>query len=59
MTPGEALTLTSLGAFVRVQVAAAVRRKSEVTDPVCSIESPTQQIAASPDMSRPGRDYVQ
>src|SRR5882672_8504874 len=43
---------------VRVQVAAAVRRKSEVTDPVCSLESPTQQIAASPDMSRPGRDYT-
>src|SRR6266478_10239422 len=40
---------------VRVQVAAAVRRKSKVTDPVCSLESPTQQIAASPDMSRPGR----
>jgi len=41
---------------VRVQVGAAVRRKSEVTDLVRRLKRATHQIAASPDMSRPGRD---
>src|SRR6266700_3334244 len=41
---------------VRVQVGAAVRRKSEVTDLVRRFKRATHQIAASPDMSRPGRD---
>src|SRR6267378_6196403 len=41
---------------IRVQVGAAVRRKSEVTDLVRRLEPATQRIAASPDMFRPGRD---
>ena len=43
---------------VRAQMVAAIRRKNEITDPVCSLESPTQQIAASPDMSRPRQDDI-
>src|SRR6266478_8547967 len=43
---------------VRVEVAAAVPSKSEVTDLVRRLKRATHQIAASPDMSRPGRDYT-
>ena len=43
---------------VRVQVDAAVRRKSEVADLVRGLERPTQQIAASPDMFRPWHDVT-
>ena len=41
---------------VRVQVVAAIRRKSEIADLVCGLERATHQIAASPDMSRPWHD---
>src|SRR5438128_9472193 len=43
---------------VRVQVGAAVRRKSEVTDLVRRLERATHQIAASPDVFRPRQDDI-
>src|SRR5258708_5806951 len=43
---------------VRVQVAAAVPRKSEVTGLVRRLERATYQIAASPDMFRPRQDHI-
>src|ERR1700751_1011646 len=43
---------------VRVQVQAAVRRKREIADLVCGLELPTQQIAGSLDMFRPGHDKI-
>ena len=43
---------------VRVQVVAAVRRKSEVADLVRGIERPTHQVTASPDMFRPWHDVT-
>ena len=43
---------------VRVQVVAAVRRKSEVAGLVRDLESETQQITANPEMFRPGHDIV-
>src|SRR5260221_9784292 len=43
---------------VRVQVVAAVGRKSEVAGLVRSLESATQQITASPEMFRPWHDVV-
>src|ERR1700738_4595322 len=43
---------------VRVQVVAAVRRKSEVAGLVRGLESATQQITASPEMFRPWDDVV-
>src|SRR5580704_11570485 len=43
---------------VRVQVVAAVRRKSEVAGLVRGLESATQQITASPEMFRPWHDVV-
>src|SRR5258707_3601799 len=43
---------------VRVQVQAAVRRKCEIADLVCGLELPTQQIAGSLDMFRPGHDKI-
>ena len=39
---------------VRIQVDAAVRRKGEVTNLVCRLKRATHQVAASPDMFRPG-----
>ena len=39
---------------VRIQVDAAVRRKSEVTNLVRGLERATHQVAAGPDVSRPG-----
>src|ERR1700722_15264298 len=38
---------------IRVQIVAAIRRKSEVTNFVRGIEGTTHQIATSPDMPRP------
>src|SRR6516165_311271 len=38
---------------VRVQVGAAVRRKSEIADLVRDLESPAYQVTASPNMFRP------
>src|SRR5258708_19613997 len=43
---------------VRVQLVAAVAGVSEVADRVCRLEGATQQIAASPDMSRPGQNPI-
>src|ERR1700726_3547041 len=43
---------------VRVQVHAAVRRKCEIADLVRGLERPTQQIAGSLDMLRPGHDKI-
>src|SRR5208282_2143720 len=43
---------------VRVQVQAAVSRKCEIADLVRGLELPTQQIAASLDMFRPGHDKI-
>src|ERR1700738_332268 len=43
---------------VRVQVHAAVRRKCEISDLVRGLELPTQQIAPSLDMFRPGHDKI-
>src|SRR5260370_22425368 len=43
---------------VRVQVAAAVPRKSEVTGLVRRLERATYQITASPDMFRPRQDHI-
>src|ERR1700720_1944056 len=43
---------------VRVQAQAAVRRKCEIADLVRGLELPTQQIAASLDMFRPGHDKI-
>jgi hypothetical protein len=43
---------------VRVQMGVAVRRKSEVTNLVRRLKCATHQIAASPDMPRPRRDYT-
>src|SRR6476660_3809031 len=43
---------------VRVQVQAAVRRKCEIADLVRGLELPTEQIAASLDMFRPGHDKI-
>src|SRR6202022_4568172 len=43
---------------VRVQVHAAVGRKCEIADLVRGLERPTQQIAASLDMFRPGHDKI-
>src|SRR4029077_11640483 len=42
----------------RVQVQAAVRRQGEIADLVRGLELPTQQIAASLDMFRPGHDKI-
>src|SRR6202163_1198973 len=41
---------------VRVHFVAAVCGVSEVADLVCRLERAAQQIAASPDMSRPGQN---
>src|ERR1700757_627704 len=43
---------------VRVQVQAAIRRKCEIADLVRGLEFPTQQIAASLHMFRPGHDKI-
>src|SRR3981189_2823168 len=43
---------------VRVQVVAAIRRKSEVTDVVRGIEGATHQVAADPDVPRPRHDDI-
>src|SRR5260370_37822001 len=43
---------------VRGQVHAAVRRKCEIADLVRGLERPTQQIAGSLDMFRPGHDKI-
>src|SRR5258708_21529652 len=43
---------------VRVQVQEAVRRKCEIADLVRGLELPTQQIAGSLDMFRPGHDKI-
>jgi hypothetical protein len=39
-------------------VVAAITRKGYVTDFVCGIEGAADQIAAGPDMSRPGQDDI-
>jgi hypothetical protein len=41
---------------VRIQVAKAVRRKSQVAALVCRLEGAPHQFTASPDMSRPWQD---
>jgi len=41
---------------VRVQIGTAESCKSKIADLVCGLERPTQQIADSLDMSRPGED---
>src|ERR1700682_72316 len=43
---------------VRVQLVATVGGVSEVADLVCRIERAAHQIAASPDMSRPGQNAI-
>src|SRR3984893_2495599 len=43
---------------VRVQLVAAVGGVSEVADLVCRLERAAHQIAASPDMSRPGQNAI-
>src|SRR5437660_979816 len=43
---------------VRVQFVAAVGRVSEVADLVCRLERAAHQIAASPDMFRPGQNDI-
>ena len=43
---------------VRVQVGAAVRRKSEIADLVRDLESPAYQVTASPNMFRPWHDLT-
>src|ERR1700694_4866977 len=43
---------------VRVQFVAAVCGVSEVADLVCRLERAAQQIAASPDMFRPGQNDI-
>jgi hypothetical protein len=42
---------------VRVQLVAAVGGVSEVPDRVCRLKRAAHQIAASPDMARPGQNY--
>jgi len=41
---------------VRVQIGTAVSCKGKVANLVCGLERPTQQIAGSLDVSRPGED---
>ena len=40
------------------RLAQAMRRKSEIADPVCGIEGATQQMAAGLDMPRPWEDVI-
>ena len=43
---------------VRVQFVAAIGRVSEIADLVCRLERAAHQIAARPDMSRPGQNDI-